>query len=343
MNTILGFFPSARQKSATEFCGPCPSCGGDDRFIIWPNEANGGRFMCRGCGASGDGIAFLMQFHSLTYPEACKALGVPTKDKRTFHKATASQAKPTQQKKAQEAFPPVAWTTAATAFLTRCQGEFLKSSEAVSTICAERFIGHNTALACGLGWNPVDRYELRAAWGLPPLQGKTKLLIPKGLVIATRRRSGIVGLTVRCTADRPEGRPKYWQVVGSSKVPFVVGGTGQAVVLLESALDAVLVRQESQNTVAAVGMMGSSKSLDQATADFIRQAPRILACPDNDEAGHSAWSRWRSQFPKSVRVSPFNAKDLTDMHRLATKQTMQREKQTAPFVGEWLHIALEIA
>ncbi len=163
------------------------------------------------------------------------------------------------------------------------------------------------------------------------------------IVIATRRKSGVMGLTVRCPYDRPKDRPKYWQVVGSSKVPFVVGSTGQAVVLLESALDAVLVRQESQNTVAAVAVMGSTKGLDAQTKTFIEQAPSIIACPDNDEAGHKAWFHWREEFPRAVRIAPVGAKDLGDMHRLATIQAMQGECITAPFVGEWVRIALEIA
>ncbi len=35
-----------RKESATSLCGPCPKCGGDDRFVYKPDQ---GRFWCRNC------------------------------------------------------------------------------------------------------------------------------------------------------------------------------------------------------------------------------------------------------------------------------------------------------
>ncbi len=343
MKNLLEFFPLARQKSVTEFCGPCPSCGGDDRFIVWPQRGDTGRYHCRQCGIGGDGIAFLMQFHSLTYPEACATLGVAPRDKRGFHKATASQVTTTRPKETQAELPPASWSTAATALLADCQAAFLKSSEAVAAICAQRYIGERAAISCGLGWHSRDEYFTREAWGSLEIEGKKKIIVPRGLVIATKRNGKVIALTIRCTDDRPKDRPKYWQVAGSGRVPFIVGKTGTPVILTESALDAVLIRQESENTVAAVAVMGASKGFDEQSADFIRKAQCIIACPDNDEAGHKAWERWRSEFPKAVRIAPVGAKDLTEMHALATTQHMRGEQRTAPFVAQWLSIALKIA
>ncbi|MEY4631059.1 MAG: Zinc-binding domain of primase-helicase, partial [Pseudomonadota bacterium] len=45
-NSILEFVPNLKQKSRTEYAGPCPWCGGKDRFIVWPAQGNGGRFYC---------------------------------------------------------------------------------------------------------------------------------------------------------------------------------------------------------------------------------------------------------------------------------------------------------
>ena len=42
------------RRAGVEHVGPCPSCGGRDRFAIHPRK---GVFNCRGCGASGDQIA----------------------------------------------------------------------------------------------------------------------------------------------------------------------------------------------------------------------------------------------------------------------------------------------
>jgi phage/plasmid primase-like uncharacterized protein len=40
-------------------CGPCPTCGGDDRFAVHPGK---GAFNCRGCGASGGSTIDLVAF-----------------------------------------------------------------------------------------------------------------------------------------------------------------------------------------------------------------------------------------------------------------------------------------
>lgn len=59
-----------------EYTGPCPRCGGEDRFSI-----NGPKnvFNCRGCGGGRDGIGLMSHFHNLDlrdraqFLEACSA------------------------------------------------------------------------------------------------------------------------------------------------------------------------------------------------------------------------------------------------------------------------------
>jgi len=66
---------SLRKVSTTtggEYCGPCPDCGGEDRFRVWPET---GRYWCRGCGRKGDSIQFLRDFHGLSFRDACRVVG----------------------------------------------------------------------------------------------------------------------------------------------------------------------------------------------------------------------------------------------------------------------------
>ena len=177
-------------------------------------------------------------------------------------------------------------------------------------------------------------------WGLSPAGGREKLLLPRGLVIATRRRVGVVALTMRCPDDRPDGRPKYWQVAGSSNVPFVAGRGGAPVVLMESALDAALLWQETAGQCAAVAFMGSGKPPDADTAAFIAAAPCIIVCPDNDEPGGRAGQDWKRLFPSAVRIPPHGGKDVGEMHAAALGWPLREEIPTA---GEWFAAALEIA
>ena len=65
-----------------EYAGPCPKCRGDDRFHVWPDEWDTGRFWCRKCGWMGSGIDFLVQQHKITFAEACRVLGTEAKPRR---------------------------------------------------------------------------------------------------------------------------------------------------------------------------------------------------------------------------------------------------------------------
>jgi putative DNA primase/helicase len=53
------------QKNGSAYNGPCPKCGGRDRFIVWPN----GRFFCRQCEFKGDNLDLYCQQHGATVKE----------------------------------------------------------------------------------------------------------------------------------------------------------------------------------------------------------------------------------------------------------------------------------
>lgn len=354
MNSILVFLPAMKPKGPHEFAGPCPLCGGatKDGFIVWPDRPHGGAFLCRKCGASGDGIAFLMQRDGLTYVQACAALGIEPKrtttssfPARRVH-SRRRPARPVQMAyvppKPEPAVMPCAeWMISAAAFVDSCQSYLETNPEALLAVCG-RSLTPYTALDCGIGWNPADRYILREAWGLPVVEladgGKRdKLILPRGLLIATRRKAGTVALTVRCADDRPESRPKYWQVQGSSNMPFIAGRAGVPLLLVESALDAALVWQESFGKLAAVALMGNMKGLDADTHAFIQAAPLLLACPDNDEGGQVAWQRWSAAYPQAILTPAVGAKDLGDMHQAALTLPINPD---IPSVMEWAEAAL---
>ena len=78
---LLSLIGADLRKVATtqggEYAGPCPFCGGDDRFRVQPHHKNGGRWFCRGCGDGQwhDVIDFVqkrdgLDFVGLTFQEA---------------------------------------------------------------------------------------------------------------------------------------------------------------------------------------------------------------------------------------------------------------------------------
>jgi hypothetical protein len=60
----------AASTGGGEWCGPCPGCGGCDRFRMWPEK---GRYWCRGCNKKGDAI--LRDFRGLSFREAARRVG----------------------------------------------------------------------------------------------------------------------------------------------------------------------------------------------------------------------------------------------------------------------------
>lgn len=316
---LLGLLPDGwgKHKGCGEWAGPCPNCGGTDRFVVWPEHksgAAGGRFLCRGCGAQGDAVEFLRVFQNLTYREACEALRLEPRHavRHTAGKGTAREWMPEPER-----LPAAEWMERAAHFVATCTGG-IESGPALETLQG-RGLSPETARALGIGWNPADRYGRRADWGLdeeanPETGRPRKVWLPRGLVLPIRRKAGVTALLIRRADWKPkDDLPKYWQVKGSGNGCYVIGKPGLPVVLVESVLDAVLIWQEARDLVAAVALTGSTKKPDAQTTGFLRNAPGILWALDFDEAGRKASAWWREHFP-GMRTWPCAAgKDPGDM------------------------------
>lgn len=81
MSNILDFLPNRetfKHKTGKEWAGPCPWCGGEDRFVVVEDggEDGKGRYWCRQCDAKGFASDFLEQFHKMTRQDAREELGL---------------------------------------------------------------------------------------------------------------------------------------------------------------------------------------------------------------------------------------------------------------------------
>jgi hypothetical protein len=56
-----------RRVSAVDFAGPCPTCGGRDRFVVNTRKMV---WHCRGCGKGGDAIALAQHVEGLSFRDA---------------------------------------------------------------------------------------------------------------------------------------------------------------------------------------------------------------------------------------------------------------------------------
>ena len=74
-----------RLRGGVDRCGPCPKCGGDDRFSI--NTAKQ-IFNCRGCDTGGDVITFVQHVDGVDFEHACQTLtGEPRPNGKQYYKA----------------------------------------------------------------------------------------------------------------------------------------------------------------------------------------------------------------------------------------------------------------
>ena len=91
----MDFLPNREaftHKSGQEWAGPCPWCGGEDRFVVITDggQDGKGRFFCRQCGGRGFATDLLQKIHKMTPQEARDALGITF----TGHPGASSKEKP---------------------------------------------------------------------------------------------------------------------------------------------------------------------------------------------------------------------------------------------------------
>ena len=154
-----------KSKGNGEYCGPCPTCGGRDRFLVWPEHpsgATGGRFLCRGCGVQGDAVEFLRTFRGMSYREACEALRI--EPNRHNRHVIANSAARKEWAPDPERLPSAGWMERAAASVRECAAG-VESGDGLKSLYA-RGLTVETAHTLGIGWNPADRYGRRADWGL---------------------------------------------------------------------------------------------------------------------------------------------------------------------------------
>ncbi len=84
--TVTDVIPSLSRESVNSQCGPCPVCGGSDRFV-WREDKQ--RFLCRGCHPEQGGlIDFHMWLDGLTFKDLCSKYGINSnKPSKPLHPA----------------------------------------------------------------------------------------------------------------------------------------------------------------------------------------------------------------------------------------------------------------
>lgn len=333
--TILDLITAAgheyRRVSAAdggEWAGPCPGCGGRDRFRVWPDKphdgrsiAPPGRFWCRQCGAQGDAIDYLRTFEGLSFAAACERLGIarPGREAAPAYRPAPVIADPRDWRPREYEPPTEAWREQAEALLANAQARLAGDADAQDWLTM-RGITPRAATLYGIGYHVAssggDGYASREAWGLPPEQrnGKPKRLwLPRGWVIPARDAEGrLMQLRIR---RRPEDcrrfaqGVKYLPVEGSSQATMILHPEAPAFAVVESGFDAVLLAALTGGRVGAICAWSAAARPDARAHAVLSGCLCVLLALDYDPAGdkESAW--WQARYRHALRLPRLGAKD----------------------------------
>ena len=174
-----------------EWHGPCPcDASSDDRFHVWPAQGDSGTWWCRNCGKGGDAIQFVREHKKMSFPEACRFLGMDNKLNNTGVGAMRrwrplptpqpsipqdAEFIPQQRSHSAHVTDPVLWEAHAAKFMTACHDTLLNSPKAlqwletrrgISRAAAERFmLGlHKGRQGDAAGYLPS--YRPYTSWGM---------------------------------------------------------------------------------------------------------------------------------------------------------------------------------
>jgi ribosomal protein L37AE/L43A len=205
-----------KKIAANELAGPCPRCGGTDRFGI---NTKAGLWLCRGCGAKGgDGISLLMHARGLPFRDAVEDInGESAGDVRPAPEPIEARAKATDEEiAAREAFirRMVDKTIRGLVPVAGTPGEaYLRDVRKIDTGALADLLGSTAAI----GWDPesffredghrLDRRNLGAIIAVmtdpltgAPTGGISRTYIHEGQKIGKAKGLGPAGV-VRLTPD----------------------------------------------------------------------------------------------------------------------------------------------
>lgn len=328
-------FGELRQIVKGEWGGPCPKCGGRDRFRIQPDHDGGGRWLCRGCagGQWQDVIDFVMWRDGVSFLEACAVLGGEVSPAATRPKAAPAVDVGGDA-------PAAAWQEAALeAVADSCMAmqlgidwheeyqhdgrynleqrgrlrELTPEAPAAARAYAwlrGRGLTLDTIGGANIGYN--------AAWRdvLPGVRLAPGIVIPNISGGGTSRRGVLWYLNVRKSKGAGDGGAKYQALKGSALASLYAPGElvgARDVVIVEGEFDALLLAQAAGDLVS-VATMGSAGAIPKRWRLALAGC-RLFVSLDNDAAGRKGAARWLELGAQAMQPGPAAGEDVTDYWR----------------------------
>lgn len=299
------------RKAAThggEWAGPCPFCGGHDRFLVWPFRGEYGGWWCRQCGRGGDRIAYLVETGRITPRQAGRmrhgeqVADLPVRRLRREPERTSKSI----------AVPPNdQWQARGKAFTALAEAALWSATGLQAlTWLRQRGLRDETVRGARLGYNERDRWEAGILWGLEAdmVSGSRKprqVWLPRGIVMPWFFNGSLWRLNVRRPV-KPGEEPKCIGPAGFSNGLYGADALmpGKAAVIVEGELDALTILQEAGDLVVPVATGGVSGSRRARWIASLALCPVVLVAFDADTPGESARRYWLQHLDNGVYWRP---------------------------------------
>jgi len=269
-----------------EYTGPCPWCGGRDRFRVWPHVARPG-YWCRQCDRKGDAIQYLRDHDGLSYREACHRMGRPLVESRSQRPTRPPHPPPLSSP------PGEAWQVTARVFTEACEQALWSSvGDKALAYLHQRGLHDETIRAARLGYHAQTTWEKPEAWGFA--SDHKKLWLPHGIVFPWLLGHELWRVVIRRVgADVPKDR-KYITISGSHNTLYRVNTLrpdGPAMIV-EGVLDALAIAQEAGDLIAVIAAGSTTGARLERWIGQLGLTSSILVSFDADAAGEAAASWW---------------------------------------------------
>lgn len=277
-----------RKVSPNQLAGPCPFCGGDDRFNILTDT---NKWFCRKnvCGGSpshkpGSVIDFVGKMYNLNFVEAVKFLvGDTSEVKKDLPKINLKSVKSIG--KVETVQDKAAWQSMAKKFLSR----------SISVAGQEDF-AYDYLKGRGVSWHIAKQYNVGHCpkefamdclqWGIPHTKEINVIRFSEGLVIPVITKGIITHLNIR--ASNPHLTSKYKAVKGSSKaIPFNFDellNNRLPVLLLESEIDSMIIKSipDLDGVVVPISTLSITGCRNKRVTDTLNKHTLLLNSYDNE-------------------------------------------------------------
>jgi DNA polymerase-1 len=327
--------------------GPCPWCGGVDRFgIVLAEQPQ--RFYCgwhgNGCGRRGTAFSFLRLWRDLSEAEACAFLRCVPPDTNMWGSDREWKGGTVPQDEGAPAPPPARWQETGRRLLAWSQQLLWEPRGAPArTYLRQRGLSEETIRRLGLGYLPKAIWSPFPTWGLPAPASNQRMFLPVGIVIPYCSSDGILWkLVIRRLGGVARARARYLTLPGSVACLYRAEtlAPGRPALVAEGELDVASAEQalgQALGQVACVGTGGTGGARTAYWLGRLAQAEPVLVAFDRDveDQGERAASSWLQALGGRAMLwlPPAGVHDLNDL-------LVQRGEEG---VRVWVQTGVELA